>query len=123
MKTLTLSTLAGLALTAALLPSPILAAEVPGTEYRQATVIQVDTASTEEQLELENRPAPDESATLERVNGRPGEIKNRDLTPTMRRTYNQKETIESDYGKEIQIEILEDRDKFNDAEDGDFDDY
>lgn len=121
MKTMTLTLLAGLTL--AVLPSSTLAAEVPGTEYRQATIIQVDTASSEENLELEARPLPDEQPTLDRINGRPGEIKNRDLTPSMRRTYNQSKTIESDYGQEIQIEILEDNEKHNDAEDGDFDDY
>lgn len=119
MKTVTLSLLAGLILTSAAYPTASLAAEVPGTEYRQTVVVPADTASYEESLEMEDRPAPDESATLQRIDGRSGE----DLTPSMRRTYNQKKTIESDYGREIQLEILEDRNKFNDAEDGDFDDY
>lgn len=117
MKIFTLAILASLTLGAA-------ASEVPGTEYRTTTsrVIYVDTADVDESLDA---PAelPADRETLRQIHGDPDEPKNQDMLRRIERTYDQKDTIESDYGNEIEHEILEDRDKFNDAEDGDGDDY
>lgn len=119
MKLLTLSILASLTLAAS---------AAPGREYRttdtsdtQTNILLIDTADADKEPVSPDSGADEQ--TLIEIHGHPGEYKNRDLEREINRTYNQHETIESDYGKEIEREILDDRDKFNDDEDGDDDNY
>lgn len=67
-------------------------------------------APTEPRTEVRTQVPPSqesEQATLEQIKGDPEAPKNRDLDKDIERTYDQKGNIESDYGKEIEKEILE----------------
>lgn len=142
MKIFTLSILASLSLAASAMPTGTTTTvihEGPGRHYqttttttttvdsdRQSNILLIDTANTDENLDAPTySPAYSEAdkATLRQIKGDPGEYKNRDLEKEINRTYDQKKRIESDYGQEIKREILDDRDKYNDDEDGDYDNY
>ncbi len=93
MKILTLSIIASLTLGAS-------AYAVPGTEYRGTTeVIYIDTADTfDEEMDFPTY-TPIDHQTLIQINGLPDDYSNRDFDKELKRTYNMRETIESDYGK------------------------
>lgn len=105
MKILTLSILASLTLGAAALPATV-AYDGPGTTQR-TQVIYVDTADTSD--EAPSRVQSVDEQTLIQIHGLPDEPKNRDLDVDYQRTYNQRNRIESDYGREIEREIIMDR--------------
>jgi hypothetical protein len=134
MKFLTISILASLALGAAampveqqavvtsshavVVPSPAVVApshaivyEVPGTEYRGVDVIYVDTADTSDEVDQTSYPlrTSTDAQTLIEINGHPDDYSNRDLWIDANRNYDQRENIESDYGYEIQEEIVNGR--------------
>lgn len=136
MKIFTLSILASLTLAASALPASTGTVTVvtgpgrvyttssdPSTDDRQTNILLIDTAHSEEDFSAPGPASGADRQTLLQIQGEPGQYSNRDLEKEINRTYDQHENIESDYGKEIKREILDDRDKFNDAEDGDYDDY
>ena len=139
MKIFTLSILASLSLAASAMPTGTTTTvihEGPGRDYvtttttntttdseRQTNILLIDTANTEERVDAPVYHSETDEATLRQIHGDPGEYKNRDLEKEINRTYDQKKNIESDYGQEIKREILDDRDKHNDDEDGDHDNY
>jgi hypothetical protein len=120
-KILTLSLLASLTLGAAAAPSDystttpsttMMIVTPSGNRYHTTEAIFIDTANTREEL---SAPAtsPTEGQTLDQIKGDPDGYQNRDLDKEIKRTYNQRENIESDYGNEIEDEIIEDRDGSN----------
>ena len=118
MKILTFTLLASLAMGASALPAE--------TSYQQTAIVAYAGPSSEDRDHKDTADSSDDEAvddaTLRQMHGDPQGYQNRDLRNDANRTYNQRENIESDYGKEIQREIIENRDIDRDKDGDDRDD-